>query len=60
MNKMQNQIAMKLDGVLLKSDGTDITWQEFVTVLESNGLEYTGQSLLIDESGNISVEKPRR
>lgn len=57
---MQNQIAMKLDGVLLKSDGTDITWQEFVTVLESNGLEYTGQSLLIDESGNISVEKPRR
>lgn len=44
---------MKVDGAFFNEDGTNMDWFEFIEKIESDGLEYGGETTLITEDGDI-------
>ena len=47
------RLGIKVNGGFFDKDGRVLTWESFIEKIESVGLEYSGQTLPIDEEGNI-------
>jgi len=46
-------IGIKVNGAFFKLDRGTLTWDELINMIEANGIHYTGQSVWIDDEGNI-------
>jgi hypothetical protein len=44
--------GLELDGYIFKSNGEDLTLDEFIELIESVGLEFGGNIKSVDECGN--------
>lgn len=45
--------GLHVEGTLFKEDGTQFTYEEFVKLIESNGIEFGGSTCIQDDEGNF-------
>jgi len=46
--KTSKIVGLRVDGVLGKWDGSSVTWDDFITLLENNGFYFGGMTQQVD------------
>ncbi|MCY8934477.1 hypothetical protein MOE21_18015 [Bacillus atrophaeus] len=46
-------IGLHIEGALFNEDGTEFTYNNFIKLIESNGIEFGGQTCVITDEGKF-------
>lgn len=49
-------IGLHIEGALFNEDGTEFTYDDFIKIIESNGIEFCGQTCVITDEGKLLDE----
>lgn len=49
-------IGLHIEGALFNEDGTEFTYDDFIKIIESNGIEFCGQTCVITDEGKFLDE----
>ena len=49
-------IGLHIEGALFNEDGTEFTYDDFIKLIESNGIEFCGQTCVITDEGKLLDE----
>lgn len=45
--------GLHVEGTFFKEDGTQFTYEEFIKLIETNGIEFGGSTCIQDDEGNF-------
>lgn len=48
--------GLHVEGTLFKEDGSQFTYEEFIKLIESKGIEFYGSTCIQDDEGNFLSE----